>query len=81
MQDCFRKYPEHYAEQIKDEEEAAKVAADMESHNDQVETIPETQQTLPEESTPMKQQEADFEPLLEEDKKEVNEHDAPVAEK
>lgn len=25
MQDCFRKYPEHYAEQIKDEDEAAQI--------------------------------------------------------
>ncbi|SCU98583.1 LADA_0H14048g1_1 [Lachancea dasiensis] len=61
MQECFRKYPEYYAEQIKDEEEAAKAAQEMESQNDQVEMVPEAQNVHPEESAPVLQQKAEFE--------------------
>ncbi|SCV04816.1 LANO_0G12640g1_1 [Lachancea nothofagi CBS 11611] len=60
MQDCFRKYPEHYADQIKDEEDAAQAAQEMESKNDQTQMVPEAKHMHPEESTPILQQEADF---------------------
>ncbi|CUS20205.1 LAQU0S01e01376g1_1 [Lachancea quebecensis] len=76
MQDCFRKYPEHYAEQIKDEEDAAGAAAQLESQSsDQSQTVPESKMTAPEETAPMKQQEADFEPLEEELKEETKSSD------
>lgn len=66
MQECFRRYPEHYAEQIKDEEEAAQAAAEMESTNNQEKAVPEAQMTTPETSADVKQEEATFEPILEE---------------
>lgn len=65
MQECFRRYPEYYAEQIKDEEDAAAAAAQMESENEQVGEIPEAQLTTPETSSDVKQEEAIFEPVLE----------------
>ncbi|SCU90374.1 LAME_0E08262g1_1 [Lachancea meyersii CBS 8951] len=64
MQECFRKYPEYYAEQIKDEEEAAHVAQNLESRNDQDQMIDEVQNVHPEESTPILQQKADFSSAL-----------------
>ncbi|CAR22953.1 Mia40p [Lachancea thermotolerans CBS 6340] len=79
MQDCFRKYPEHYAEQIKDEEDAAEAAAQLESQSsDQSQPPSEAKMTSPEETKPMKQQEADFEHLEEELKEDTKSSDKGV---
>ncbi|SCV02674.1 LAMI_0H01816g1_1 [Lachancea mirantina] len=66
MQDCFRRYPDYYAEQIKDEEEAAQATAEMESKHSQEEMQPEAQKTPPELSTTVSQEHAVLEPVAEE---------------
>ncbi|CEP61646.1 Mia40p LALA0_S03e07580g [Lachancea lanzarotensis] len=64
MQECFRKYPEYYAEQIKDEEEAAHAAQKLESENDQNQMLHDAHNVHPEESAPVLQQKSEFEPAL-----------------
>ncbi|SCU97627.1 LAFA_0G12376g1_1 [Lachancea sp. 'fantastica'] len=64
MQECFRKYPDYYAEQIKDEEDAAHAAQKLESRNDQDEMVEDAHNVHPEESAPVLQQQSEFEPAL-----------------